>query len=265
MRWPWPSARSCSSASKRSAAVGESDGVLAQEAHAVGVDADVAIARASPPGARRATARRRRAHTGSARARSTARSPRASTTTFTTLGSKNVAAESIGCAAVAIEASGCRASSPRHLADELRIDERLVALDVHHDLVGGEARAAPPPRRGDRCRSRASGEVMQTLASRARATASAMSSWSVAITTSSAPLCARALRDPGHERLAADVGEHLSRQARRAHARRDDDREGERAPAPSGLLVGARACAPRPRASPGCRPSPGRRGGRPCR
>jgi len=98
-------------ASKRSAAVGWSDAYFPQEAHAVGVDPDVAKGRETQAEAHRAIRERIARKGDGLRARSTCAKPAASVTTFTTLGSKNAAADSIGCAAVAMEASGLEASA----------------------------------------------------------------------------------------------------------------------------------------------------------
>ena len=77
-----------------------------------------------------------RADTEFARARSTARSPRASSTTFTTFGLASACSSWIAWQAVAIDASLSLSSElPRPRAIERGRDQRLVALHVDHDVV----------------------------------------------------------------------------------------------------------------------------------
>ena len=160
------------------------------------------------------------------------------------------------------------------------VDQRLVALHVDDDRRRRQAAAALRPRRCGRCRSddrRASCRPRCHALDGVRDARS-----SVATTTLRRAARARALGDPHDHRLAADVGERLAGQPGGGVARRDQDGEtmcasdcgprtarwlGAQRNALSGGRVHAirtrrrRACAPRPRASPGCRRGSDRRAG----
>ena len=167
--------------------------VLAQEARAVGVDADVADTRAGPRAARRASARTRRARTGSARGRSTARIRRYRARPSPRSDRRTRRPRRSGAPRWRSTALGRSASSPATLrisSGSMSGSSPCTFTTISSWRVAQQRR---PPRRAGRCRSRASTEVVQTFQPSA-ATASAISWWSVAITTSSAPLAARARR-----------------------------------------------------------------------
>ena len=135
---------------------------------------------------------------------------------------------------------GPQGQLPRHRADEARVDEGLVALHVHHDLVLAEAEQVD-----------GLGEAVGARGMRGRGGADAPAERrhrvrDLGVVGRDHHLLGAALRgplgDPGDHGLAGDVGEHLARQARRAQARRDDDLEGEglhRRGAPQRFFFGA--------------------------
>ena len=197
-------------------------GVLAQEAHAVGVDADVAIGGEALGQALARRARRRRARRESARARSTARSRRCRRRPSRRSGSKKV----VGVVD-RMRRGGDRGVGAQRPARVATLRTSCGSMSGSSPCTfttissSAEAQQLAPPRRGGRCRSGASGEVVHTFAAARARRHRAISWWSVAITTSSAPLARARSATHATSGLPRDVGEHLARQARRAHARRD--------------------------------------------
>jgi hypothetical protein len=139
------------------------------------------------------------------------------------LASKNSAAEVIGCAAVAIAASGVAGQHFGDVPHERGVDERLVALHVDDDVAIVEPEL--PHRFGEPVGARLvlrRREEHTAAEGRQRVRDGLGGRWPPLPAGGAALL--RALHHPGHERLAAHVREHLPRQAGRAHARRDHHR-----------------------------------------
>ena len=152
IRSPCHSTRSCSSRSMVSSGLAREAGKAAQEAGAIGVEADVAQAAAVDGASPR---RDRRAARESARARNRARGRAASSTTLTMFGvvEVGVVVES-ACAAVLITQSGRVREQGGAGVDQRRLDQRLVALHVDDDVVAVEAEPRRTPRPVGRCRWR---------------------------------------------------------------------------------------------------------------
>ena len=100
----------------------------------------------------------------------------------------------------------------RHLAHQHRIDERLVALEVHHDLVGREAeegdRFGQPVGSG----GMVGGGGADLPAERGRGVRDLLVVGGDHDVVG--PAFARALGGPRHQWLPPHVGEHLARQPR---------------------------------------------------
>ena len=201
MTRPCSSARSCSSFSRSFERAGRQLRQAQQRADAISIEADVT------PGAGEialAVERSRRAVAvpGNRRAAEIQRPPGASLTTFTTLGLSSSATDSIGAASVAMSAVGVRLQCLGHLADERGRHERLIALHVHHDLLG----AQPRTRATSAMRSvpEAWARAVSCAAAPKACAALMIRSSSVAISTSARPRCAGTLVHPLQHRLAGD-------------------------------------------------------------